>query len=65
MLMKRRDLMKRLAAIAKAEGTDLITSEGGKHTKVQIADRVEVVPRHTEINEMLAKKILKKMETPK
>jgi hypothetical protein len=60
--MKRRDLMKRLAKIAKAEDEDLIITEGGPHTKVQIGDRVDSVPRHTEVNEITAQKIIRKME---
>lgn len=60
-LVKRRDLMKRLNAIAKAEGLTLRTTEGGRHTKVQIDDRQSVVPRHAEINEITAKAILRQM----
>jgi mRNA interferase HicA len=59
--MKRRDLMKALRLQAKAEETDLILTEGGNHTKVQIGERRSVVPRHNEINEITAKAILKQM----
>lgn len=54
--------MKRLAEIAKRHGEDLIVTEGGRHTKVQIGDRFDVVPRHTEINEKTARGIIRKME---
>jgi len=60
--MKRRDLMKRLAKIAKSEGANLELREGGNHTVVRIGDRVESVPRHNEIAELLAQKIIRKME---
>lgn len=54
--------MKRLAEVAKRDGEDLIVTEGGRHTKVQIGDRFDVVPRHTEINEKTARGIIRKME---
>lgn len=37
----------------------------GNHTKVKIGDRQNVVPRHQEINEITAKKILEHFETRK
>jgi mRNA interferase HicA len=60
--MKRRDLMRRLAEIAKAQGLEMHLTEGGNHTKVVIGNRIDVVPRHTEINEMTAKAIIRKLE---
>jgi mRNA interferase HicA len=57
-----RDLMKRLAQIAKAQGIELRLTEGANHTKVIIGNRIDVVPRHTEINEMTAKAIIRKLE---
>lgn len=53
--------MKRLAEQAKSEGLDLITKEGGSHTKVTIGTRNSVVPRHSEVNEITAKQIMKQM----
>lgn len=60
--MKRTDLMKRLRKIAKAEGVEVETREGGSHTVVKIGERQTTVPRHNEINEITAKAILKQME---
>ena len=60
--MKRRDLMKRLAQIAKAQGMEMRLTEGGNHTKVSIGTRTEMVPRHNEINEMTAKAIIRQLE---
>ena len=60
--MKRRDLLRRLAQIAKAQGLEMRLTEGGSHTKVTIGNRTDVVPRHAEINEMTAKAIIRKLE---
>ena len=60
--MKRRDLMKQLDAEAKRQGLVVeIVREGGSHTIVRIGDRQTTVPRHSEINEMTARSILKQM----
>lgn len=57
--------MKKLAEQAKAEGLELVETEGGSHTKVKIGDRQSVVARHNEINEITAKQILKQMGVQK
>lgn len=36
--------------------------EGGSHTKVRVGERQTVIPRHTEINEITARAILKHLE---
>ncbi len=54
--------MKRLKQIAAAQGEELVVAEGGSHTKVQIGSRQNVVPRHNEINEITAKKIIQHFE---
>lgn len=52
--MKRTDLLKKLAEA----GCDF--KEGGQHTKVYKDNiRITTVPRHREIKDILAKKILK------
>lgn len=52
--MKRKDLLKKL----KAAG--LLLKEGGEHTRVLRGDvLITVVPRHREIKEITARKILK------
>lgn len=60
-MMKRRDLMKKLDRIAKAAGEELEIREGGRHTVVRVGDKQTAVPRHGEINEITARKILKEM----
>lgn len=53
--------MKRLALTAKDQALDLEVTEGGPHTKVRIGDRATTVPRHSEVNEMTARGILRHM----
>jgi len=60
--MKRRDVMRRLRQIAQSEGLELKVREGSRHTVVAIGDRIDVVPRHNEINEHTARRIIRKME---
>ena len=57
--------MKKLSKHAKASGYEMLVTEGGSHTKVVIGERRTVVPRHSEINEITAKAILKQMGVTK
>jgi mRNA interferase HicA len=63
--MKRKDILKRLAAIAKSEGFPLVLTEGGRHTKAQIGPHVTYVPRHAEVNELTAQEIVKQAKGEK
>ena len=58
--MKRKDLEKRL----KKSGWYFLR-HGGKHDVWTNGIRQEMIPRHTEINEMLAHSILRKIEKGK
>ena len=58
MIMKRRELEKAIAKIAKKRGLQAVYTEGGNHTKVQIGSDVSFIPRHKEIREQLARAIL-------
>lgn len=60
--MKRKELQRRLAKIAKRRGASITWSEGGNHSKVTIGDMETTVPRHNEINELTAKGILRYFE---
>lgn len=60
--MKRRDLIKQINAIAKERGVTAEYTEGGSHTKVTVAGRQTVIPRHNEINEHTARGILNHLE---
>jgi len=60
--VKRGELIKRIAKIAKRKGTTAIFTEGGRHTHVQLGDRQTTIPRHNEINERTANGILKHLE---
>lgn len=53
--MKRRDLIK----LFERNGWKLVR-EGGNHTVYSNGERSEVLPRHGEINERLAKALIKK-----
>ena len=53
--MKRRDLIKKLEAAGFQ-----FDRNGGKHDVYKRGSDEEQVPRHTEINEMLAKSIIRK-----
>lgn len=58
--MKRRDLIKQLETIAKTKGEKLHLAEGGNHTRATIGTWSEPIPRHREINELLAKAIIRR-----
>ena len=61
--MKKRDLIKRLRAIANAGDIDLdFIREGANHEVWSIGDSRFVIPRHREINEHTAMGIIKKVE---
>lgn len=53
--MKRRDLIKKLE-----QAGFKLSSHGGNHDIYKRGNDEETIPRHKEINEILAKKILKK-----
>jgi hypothetical protein len=59
--LKRRDLIKKI----KAQG-DLLIRHGGKHDWYQnpAAKVCQPVPRHNDINEFLARSILRKLSNP-
>ena len=58
--VKRRELENRLRSL----GWSLLR-HGGNHDVWTDGDRLEYVPRHAEINENLARKILRKAESKK
>lgn len=62
--MKRRDLLRKLQAMARAEGLTLRLTEGGRHTQAVIGERVSYIPRHREINEYTARGILEDLSAP-
>ncbi len=61
--MKKRDVIKRLRAIAKVASTDLeFVREGSNHEVWAIGGERLVIPRHREINEHTARGIIKRAE---
>lgn len=53
--MKRADLIKLLE-----KNNFILVREGGSHTVYERNGKIEMVPRHREINELLAKAIIKR-----
>lgn len=60
--MKRRDLLRTLRRLAVERDLELRMVEGARHTKIFLGDRQTVIPRHAEINEITAQKIIKHLE---
>ncbi|WP_172121456.1 hypothetical protein [Actinomyces faecalis] len=60
--MKRRDLEKALRRIAKEHGLALTLKEGGNHAVATVGTWREPLPRHREIAEKLARKIIRRCQ---
>lgn len=61
--MKRTDLLRQLAELAKAKGVELVfVREGGNHTIYRVGAKKFSVGRHNDIPENTARKILKQAE---
>ena len=61
--MKRRDLLKKIAAASADAGVEFSeVREGGNHTVYRCGRDNVIVPRHNEINEITAKSIMKHLE---
>lgn len=56
--VKRRNFEKALREIARQHGLSLSLKEGGNHTIASVGQWREPIPRHREIEEMLARKII-------
>lgn len=64
-LVKRNDLLNRMARLARHYGFEFSKTpdvHGGGHDKWYIRGDAVIVPRHTEINELTAKGILKEWD---
>ncbi len=57
--MRKADLEKRINGLAKSRGVEWIYLGGTKHDKYRLNGTVIMIPRHREIGEALAAKILK------
>jgi len=57
--MKKVDLEKQIAKLAKVHEVSWINVGGTKHDKFKLNGVTIMIPRHTEITEALCKKILK------
>lgn len=54
--------MKRIHREADRNGITVTETEGGKHTKLYVGGTMVAIPRHSEINELTARSILKECE---
>lgn len=61
--MKRQQLEKQIRTIVRAHGAEMSMREGGNHTVITINGQPIPVPRHREIDERLAARILKDATT--
>ncbi|MFE4195322.1 hypothetical protein ACFRJ9_05625 [Paenarthrobacter sp. NPDC056912] len=60
-MVKRKDLLRMLEGIAKRRGEPIEYREAGSHTVARVGNRQVAIPRHSEINEITAKKIIKQI----
>lgn len=61
--MKRRDVIRRITEIAASRSLTVRLVEGGNHTVVIVnGARITTIPRHSEINELTAKSIIRQVE---
>lgn len=61
--MKRRDLLQKISKAAAAAGTSFtLVREGGGHSIYRCGDQPIAVPRHSEINELTARGIMRDLE---
>lgn len=64
--MKRTDLLRKLTEIGKAKGDHLtLVRENGPHSIYRVAGVQVSIPRHREITEITAQKIIKQAEEGK
>lgn len=61
--MKRRDLLKNIEQLAKANNVQWLEGQGSKHDKYTFNGKMIPIPRHREIGEMLAKEIIKQCKS--
>jgi hypothetical protein len=60
--VKRTALIKKVRAAARAAGLAFEVTGGGDHDKVVVGTHEVALPRHTEINELTAQAIFKRLE---
>lgn len=60
-MVKRKEIIKQIKHHAKQNNKPIKILEGGNHARIWIGDRYTTLPRHTEIPDNFAKKILKQI----
>ena len=58
-LMKYRILRRQISELAKSKGLLVFWEEGSSHTKVSVGNRQTTIPRHSEVNEITSRAILR------
>ena len=60
-MTKRKDLMNQIRTYAAQHGLEVRVVEGRNHTRVWVGDQYTTIPRHREIPDGFARKILKQI----
>ncbi len=60
-MTKRKDVIAAIRAHAKANGLEFTSLEGANHTRVWVGSNYTTIPRHKEIPDAFARKILKQI----
>ncbi|MCF2707359.1 toxin HicA [Arcanobacterium haemolyticum] len=64
-MTKRKVLLATIREYAKDNNLELRVSEGANHTRVWVGDKYTTVPRHNDIPDLLARRILKQIGAEK
>ena len=56
---KRKDILAQMARYAKEQNVEMTVKEGSSHTRIWIGQRYTTLPRHKEIPDPFARKILR------
>lgn len=57
--MKYRVLRRRISELAKSRGLSVVWEEGSNHTKASVGGKQTTIPRHSEVNEITSRAILR------
>ena len=58
-LAKSKGLRRQISELAKSKGLLVFWEEGSSHTKVSVGNRQTTIPRHSEVNEITSRAILR------
>ncbi|MDV8000778.1 toxin HicA [Rhodococcus sp. IEGM 1408] len=60
-MTKRNELLKAIRRHAREQSAEVRIVEGGNHTRVWVGERYATIPRHREIDDKVARAILKQI----